>query len=215
MRHFLGLGRGGRILVGLAVGGVLFGIATAVQAAIPDSSGVIHGCFGKPGTPQKGELRVRDTGELCRSYENPLNWNAAGVTGAKGLTGPTGPTGPSDGWDGGTGGTVPTGGAFATFPGVTGVTPGSYLISGHVVWARLAAGSADLQCFLTTSNAGSSSLGGQGIASTAGGGSAPLTGRMTVSAGTGGLGVECREVSGTVSVDVQTRVQAIRVGTLH
>jgi hypothetical protein len=38
---------------------------------------------------------------------------------------------------------------------------------------------------------------------------------MTVSSGTGGLGVECREVSGTVSVDVQTRVQAIRVGTLH
>ena len=91
MRHFLGLGRGGRILVALAVAGALFGIATAVQAAIPDSNGVIHGCYGKPGTPQKGELRVRDTGELCRSYETPLNWNAAGVTGAKGLTGADGP----------------------------------------------------------------------------------------------------------------------------
>jgi hypothetical protein len=73
----------------------VFGIATAVQADIPDS-GVIHGCYGKPGTPQKGQLRVRDAskGEGCRYYENKLDWNAAGVTEATAATGPTGPTGP-------------------------------------------------------------------------------------------------------------------------
>src|SRR5262249_9381672 len=91
------LGRGGRFLLALAVGGAAFGIATAVQAAIPDADGVIHGCYGKPGTPQRGQLRVRDVsqGEQCRFYENPLDWSTAGVTGAAGPTGPTGPPGPT------------------------------------------------------------------------------------------------------------------------
>jgi hypothetical protein len=82
-------------LLALAVGGALFGIATAVQADIPDN-GVIHGCYGKPGTTFKGNLRVRDTskGEQCRFYENPLDWNQTGPTGARGPTGPKGPTGP-------------------------------------------------------------------------------------------------------------------------
>src|SRR6516164_5929343 len=94
----------GRLVVVLAVGGAVFGIATAVQAAIPDANGVIHGCYGKPGTPQKGQLRVRDVskGEQCRFYENPVDWNATGVSGATGATGPTGPTGA-------TGPTGPTG----------------------------------------------------------------------------------------------------------
>lgn len=35
---------------------------------------MIHGCYGKPGTTYKGNLRVRDAsqGEQCRVYENPL-----------------------------------------------------------------------------------------------------------------------------------------------
>jgi hypothetical protein len=74
----------------------MFGVATAVQADIPDA-GVIHGCYGKPGTPQTGELRVIDAsrGEQCRYYENPLTWNQGGPTGPTGKRGPTGPTGPS------------------------------------------------------------------------------------------------------------------------
>jgi hypothetical protein len=95
MRHYKMLGRGSRLLVALAVGGAAFGIASAVQASIPSSNGVIHGCYGKPGTPQKGELRVRnfDQGEQCRFYENTLDWNQTGPTGPTGATGPTGPTG--------------------------------------------------------------------------------------------------------------------------
>jgi hypothetical protein len=57
--HRLRLSRGGRLLLALAVGGAIFGIASAVQADIPDSV-VIHGCYGKAGTPYKGNLRVRD-----------------------------------------------------------------------------------------------------------------------------------------------------------
>src|SRR5215471_11786254 len=104
------LGRGGRLLFAVAVGGAVFGIASAVQADIPDA-GVIHGCYGKPGTPQKGQLRVIDAskGEQCRFYENPLNWNQTGPTGA------TGPTGPS--WTNGL--------AILDFV-ATGVTSGEY-----------------------------------------------------------------------------------------
>jgi hypothetical protein len=83
----------GRTLIALAVAGVALGIVSAVQADIPDN-GVIFGCYGKPGTSYKGNLRVRDAdqGEQCRYYENPISWNE---TGPQGATGPTGPAGPS------------------------------------------------------------------------------------------------------------------------
>ena len=44
MKRLAMLGRGSRILLALAVGGAVFGIASAVQASIPDANGVIHGC---------------------------------------------------------------------------------------------------------------------------------------------------------------------------
>ena len=93
------VGRAGRLLRALGVGGAVFGIATAVQADIPDS-GTINGCYYTPGklapaSPRKGTLRVIDTskGQTCASDETALRWNAAGVTGSTGPTGPTGPTG--------------------------------------------------------------------------------------------------------------------------
>ena len=91
-----GLSRGGRVVLALVVGGAVFGIATAVQADIPDG-GVIHGCYGRAGTTYKGQLRVRDAsqGEQCRFYENTLDWGQAGSTGITGAPGPTGPTGPT------------------------------------------------------------------------------------------------------------------------
>ena len=48
-----GLSRGGQLVLALTVGAVMFGIATAVQADIPDG-GVIHGCYQKV----NGQLRV-------------------------------------------------------------------------------------------------------------------------------------------------------------
>lgn len=90
MSPFRSLDRGVRLLLALAVGGALFGVAAAVQADIPDS-GVIHGCYPK----NAGTLRVIDTstGTGCRSSEKALNWNQTGPTGARGATGPTGPRG--------------------------------------------------------------------------------------------------------------------------
>jgi hypothetical protein len=92
MHRFRTLGRGGKVLVALGVAAALFGVATAVQASIPDSSGVIHGCYQKI----NGQLRVIDTdkGQACLASELALSWSQTGPTGATRPTGATGATGP-------------------------------------------------------------------------------------------------------------------------
>lgn len=111
MKTMLGRwGGAGKLLFALGVAAAVFGIATAVQASIPDSSGVIHGCYNASlahGNPT-GALRVIDTAKVngnCASGEVPLNWDQSSPTGA---TGPSGPTGAS-GATGPTGQTGPTG----------------------------------------------------------------------------------------------------------
>jgi hypothetical protein len=79
-------------------------------ASIPDSDGVIHGCYDKV----SGKLRVADTedGEPkgCANHETALTWNQQGLPGPpgppgpegpKGETGDTGPQGPpgASGWE--------------------------------------------------------------------------------------------------------------------
>ncbi len=130
MNRLRSLSRGGRLLLAVVVGGGVFGIATAVQASIPDANGVIHGCFNTSlahGNPTGG-LRVIDTAKpngRCASWEAPLNWNQTGPTGARGATGmtgsrgATGPTG-SSGAKGATGAEGPTGSRGPT--GSTGTT---------------------------------------------------------------------------------------------
>lgn len=55
-----------------------------VQAAIPDTSGVIHGCYKN----SNGSLRIFDDAvDACSSNETELTWNQ---------TGPQGPPGPSN-----------------------------------------------------------------------------------------------------------------------
>jgi hypothetical protein len=77
-----------RIAVLIAIDGGLT-VAGIVYASIPDSNGVIHGCYAN----RNGGLRVIDTGagESCKANrETPLSWNHAGPMG------PPGPAGPSD-----------------------------------------------------------------------------------------------------------------------
>jgi hypothetical protein len=71
------------VVVGLAVAGVAY-------AAIPDSSGVIHGCYAT----KNGTLRVIDSSGKCANTELALNWNQTGPKGDPGPAGPTGPAGP-------------------------------------------------------------------------------------------------------------------------
>ena len=65
------------LLVGAVLGVVGGG---AALAAIPDSSGVINGCYQK----NVGNLRVIDTsaGDTCRPSEIAISWSQTGTTGA-------------------------------------------------------------------------------------------------------------------------------------
>lgn len=79
------------VVLALASGGVAY-------ATIPDSSGVIHGCYTKRG----GVLSVVDlsAGQTCSSFQTPIAWNQQGPQGdpgpqgSKGDPGPSGPQGP-------------------------------------------------------------------------------------------------------------------------
>jgi hypothetical protein len=96
MRGFTG-GRGRWFLVGGVAGAFLAGGAAGF-AAIPDSSGVINGCYQK----NVGNLRVIDSsaGGDCRPSEIAISWSdtgpqgPVGPQGPKGDTGATGPQGP-------------------------------------------------------------------------------------------------------------------------
>lgn len=117
MNRLRGMSRGGRVLLSIAVAGAAFGVATAVQAAIPSANGVIHGCyqFASPST-SKGVLRVinAENGEQCRFNEKAISWNQKGPTGPAGPTGPTGPAGPTG--PSGRGGPGPSGPSGASGP---------------------------------------------------------------------------------------------------
>src|SRR5207249_8744959 len=120
-----------KLLILLIVGGAAFGIASVVQASIPSSNGLIHGCYQfSPADTNRGRLRVidADLGQQCRFYEHPLNWSQAGVTGPTGATGPRGPSGPQ----GPTGPTGPTGPKGAT--GDTGAAGPTGPAGGPAVW---------------------------------------------------------------------------------
>lgn len=73
----------------LAVGGVAF-------AAIP-SDGKVNACYAKKDGVlfDKGDVRLIDEGESCRSYETAIAWNQTGPAGPQGVQGPQGPQGPA------------------------------------------------------------------------------------------------------------------------
>jgi hypothetical protein len=126
--------RGGRLLVAVVLGTAAFGVATAVQASIPDAKGVIHGCYAKG----NGALRVIDTDKrlTCGKENTPLNWNQTGPQGGTGATGPqggTGPTGP-EGATGPRGHTGPAGITGATGPTGGQGPPGT---SATALWAEI------------------------------------------------------------------------------
>ena len=78
MHRLRSLGYGGRVLVALAVAGATFGIATAVQASIPDSNAIVHSCYNTSlahGSPI-GAMRAIDTakvGGVCASWEGAVD----------------------------------------------------------------------------------------------------------------------------------------------
>jgi len=109
----------------VALGGAgllsLAACTTLAVATIPDSGGVIHGCYMKSG----GSLRVIDSAARCSSNETSLNWTQTGQPGPAGPAGPIGPAG-AKGDPGPAGATGPQGPAGPPGPkgdpGPTGAT---------------------------------------------------------------------------------------------
>jgi FlaG/FlaF family flagellin (archaellin) len=78
MRRFSRLSSRRKLVVLAAAFAAALGIATAVQASIPDSNGVVHACYNTSlahGNPT-GALRVIDTAKInghCASWEAPVD----------------------------------------------------------------------------------------------------------------------------------------------
>jgi hypothetical protein len=124
--------KGKRIVV-VAVAGVVAVLVAAgiASGAIPDGSGVIHGCYSTNGAKATNgtQLNIVDSGSAnCNGSQSAVTWNQTGPTGAtgpqgpKGDTGATGATGPQGpkGDTGATGATGPQGPTGDT--GATGAT---------------------------------------------------------------------------------------------
>ncbi len=136
-------------VVALAIVGALLVAGGIAYATIPDSSGVIHGCYQK----NQGTLRVIDAGtaQTCSSSETALNWSQTGPQGAQG---PPGPTGPSDVWsvDG-------YGAGFKSLPFQTSVDlatttlpAGSYFVQAETEAENILSTSTDYFCDLVDSS---------------------------------------------------------------
>src|SRR4051812_41396259 len=82
------------LVVGIVIGVAAVGGGAVALGAIPDSSGVIHGCYN----PSQGyKLRVLDTAKTatCPTGWKPLNWNQTGPRGLQGVQGIQGVQGPA------------------------------------------------------------------------------------------------------------------------
>jgi hypothetical protein len=121
------------LALGLAAGGIAY-------ASIPDSNGVIHGCYQR----NSGAFHVIGTnptvgGGACASNETAVDWGQGGSPGASGPSGPSGPAGTagSGGASGPSGPSGPTGTAGPTsyaIGGTTATVDGTTVIS-HTITA--------------------------------------------------------------------------------
>lgn len=123
------------MLVALATAGALLVAGGIAYATIPDSGGVIHGCY----KTIQGTLRVIDTGQgqTCSSSETALNWSQTGPQGQQGPQGPQGPTGPSDvysvdGYEQGDKGISPSPTVEETLATTPTLPAGSYFVQSEV-----------------------------------------------------------------------------------
>jgi hypothetical protein len=131
--------------LGLTAGGIAY-------ASIPDSHGVINGCYDRNGT-----LRVISAGPgpggSCKRAETALDWNQSGPTGARGATGSTGPNGAS-GATGATGSTGPTGatgpsGSLSSFDDLAGRSCSNRGVPGTISISYSLEGAVTLACVPT------------------------------------------------------------------
>ena len=97
-------GRRLAVVFGIAIAGLVLAGSIA-YASIPDSSGVLHGCYSANGANAKGGAQlnlVNSDQATCTNGQTAVTWSQtgpAGGTGPTGPTGPAGPAGPTDIWD--------------------------------------------------------------------------------------------------------------------
>jgi len=145
------------------------GTTSIALASIPDSHGVIHGCYQTKGTAHNLKVINNKVTARCPRGYSALNWNQAG---------PKGPAGLSHGYstesiDGHTlGSSSETVVATATLPA------GSYIVNATVT-VTAATGENIAQCFIT--NASGNASGGT-VSANNGITTIPLTAGLTLSA---------------------------------
>lgn len=71
------------LFAAVAIAGVSAGTAVAVGAVIPDTNGVINGCYHN----RAGNLRIVENTSECRPSETAINWNQTGSQGPPGTGG--------------------------------------------------------------------------------------------------------------------------------
>lgn len=86
--------------VAIAVTALVVAGSGVAVAAIPGGGGEITGCYAAQNgllglTHSKGDTRIIDETERCRSYEKTLTWSERGPQGPSGPQGATGPPGPA------------------------------------------------------------------------------------------------------------------------
>jgi hypothetical protein len=216
-------------LAALAAAGIAY-------AAIPDSAGVIHGCYAKAsGGTAPGTLRVIDTGlgQSCGLNEVALNWNQQGVKGATGPKGPTGVTGPqgpqgsqgqqgpkgptgasgtSHGWGHATGGISLDSAGFNQVDSITNLPAGHYM-----VWVAGtigdSGGDSHAECELVT---GGSSFAETGEFPTNGGYDTPFSLAGDIIATQGSIEVDCHSNDyQSKNSFVRTDLEAIKVDAFN
>lgn len=115
-----------RLLVGAVGAGVVLLVGGIAYATIPDSGGVIHGCY----TKSTGTLRVIDASVTnCSAKETSLDWSVQGPQGPEGPQGAPGPQG-VQGPAGPQGATGPQG-----VPGPSGTSQGYFASATNVAVA--------------------------------------------------------------------------------
>jgi hypothetical protein len=127
-----GLSTGRRGALGGAAAGLLLVVGGGVAlATVPDSGGVIHGCYAK----KSGDLRVIDTEmpRTCRKAERELSWSQQGPPGQDGPPGPEGPPGASAAFATPTGEPVEIVAPFSTVAELR-VPAGSYVVNASVTF---------------------------------------------------------------------------------
>src|SRR5262245_25405001 len=84
------LGLGGKLAAFGA--GIVIATTAVAYASIPDSSGVIHACYGN-----SGALKVIDpsAGGACGHSETAISWSQTAPAGPQGPAGDPGPQGPA------------------------------------------------------------------------------------------------------------------------